>query len=505
VALVPNEIIALTPLAILTIAGLAAAILGTLGLKRQGMAGFALIAIVLAGVFSFASLYDVPGFGYVRDAVEALPVSSAGVPTVYGVYDVTPFSVFFAAIFLLVAGIVVLASPHSIRERHQGEYYALILFSTLGMMVVASARELITLFVGLELASFCTYALAGFYKKAPDSAEAAMKYFVIGSLSSAVTLYGISLIYGLAGTTNLDALSGGLVGAPGLIDPATGRIAPTLVFGWVFVLTGFAFKVSAVPFHMWSVDVYDGAPPTVSAFLAAASKKMGFAAIFKIFIIGLVAVQTNWTFLAAALAVVTMTVGNVVALSQTNVRRLLAYSSIAHAGYMLIALPIATQFALAGGLLHITTHAFMKAGAFVVVAAVATLGVSEDLNDWRGLSRRAPFLALAMAIFMLSFAGIPPFAGFASKFVLFSAAIQAGGWFVWLAVAGVVNSAISLYYYARIVRTMYVDEGGATTRLAIPASAIAAVAIALLGTIVIGLYPAPFYGFAVEAAASLIP
>jgi proton-translocating NADH-quinone oxidoreductase chain N len=287
----------------------------------------------------------------------------------------------------------------------------------------------------------------------------------------------------------------------------------------MFLFAGFAFKIAAVPFHMWAPDVYDGSPSTVSAFLAAGSKKMGFAALFKVFLVGLIAVRADWGLLVGIVAVVTMTLGNVLALNQTNIKRMLAYSSVAQAGYILIALPVAAaaldpstgQYALAGGIFHIITHAFMKAGAFVVVAALIAVGLSERIDDFRGLSRRAPLMAFAMAVFLVSFAGIPPLAGFASKFVLFSGAVYASltpenSWLIALAIAGILNSAVSLYYYAKVVRVMYVDEPLDHQRapLRFPRAIMASVVVALAAVILIGLWPAPVIEVSLRAAESVI-
>ena len=303
-----------------------------------------------------------------------------------------------------------------------------------------------------------------------------------------------------------------------LMAGAAHPYSPLIVLSTVFLLAGFGYKIAAFPFHMWAPDVYDGSPTAVSAFLAAGSKKMGFAALFKVFLVGLIAVRADWDVLVAIVAVATMTIGNVLALSQTNIKRMLAYSSVAQAGYMLIALPVAAvadpvtgQYALAGGIFHILTHAFMKAGAFIVVAALIAVGLSERLDDFRGLSRRAPLMAFSMAVFLVSFAGIPPLAGFASKFVLFSGAVQASlapehGWLIFLVIAGVLNSAVSLWYYARVVRVMYVDEPEAhqTAPLRLPKAITASVVVALLAVILIGLAPGPFIDISLRAAESVI-
>lgn len=398
------------------------------------------------------------------------------------------FSALFKLVFLIVALFVVIASIRYVeKEKHIAEYYTLIMFATVGMMLVASATDLIILFVGIELASLSSFALVGFRKKDKRGAEAATKYFVIGALSSAISLFGISLLYGATQTTNIAEIGS-------VIGTITG-MEPVVYISLVMLIAGFGFKVAIVPFHMWAPDVYEGAPTTVTSFLAAGSKKMGLVALFKIFLIGLLAIKADWEMAIAIIAVTTMTVGNVMAVSQTNIKRMLAYSSIAQAGYILIVLPIATDFALTGGIFHIITHAFMKGGAFLIVAGLAMSALGEELADYKGLAKRAPLLALGMAILLFSLAGIPPLSGFASKLVLFSSAVDAAvipatNWMIWLAVAGVLNSALSLYYYARVVKYMYVEKGP-EDRIRIPSTMAIAIFICVAATVVIGIYPEP--------------
>lgn len=414
-----------------------------------------------------------------------------------GLLQMDAFAGLFKLVFLAVALYVVLASIKYVEGRkHVAEYYTLIMLATVGMMVVASSMELITLFVGIELTTIASFALVGFKKEDKRSAEASTKYFVIGALSSAITLYGISLLYGATGTTSfseIGAVAGDLSG-----------MEPVVLMSTVMLVAGFGFKVAAVPFHMWAPDVYEGAPTPVTALLAAGSKKMGFIALFKIFLIGLLAIKADWEIAIGVLAVLTMTVGNILAISQTNMKRMLAYSSIAQAGYILIVLPIATDYALAGGIFHAITHAFMKGGAFVIVASLSVTALGERLADYKGLHKRAPYLALALGLLMLSLAGIPPLAGFASKFVLFSSAVDASivpgsGWLVWLAVAGVLNSALSLYYYARVVKYMYMEEGPKSP-VNIPRTMALAVFITVAATVIIGLFPDPVIDACQEAA-----
>lgn len=431
--------------------------------------------------------------------------------------EVSTFALFFKLVFLLVGVLVLLVSRDYLGEDAEtAEYYVLTSLALLGMLVVAGARDLLTLFVGLETAALSSYVLAGYHRRDKRTTEAATKFFVIGSLSAAITLYGISLVYAVAGTIRFDEVATALAA----------NDAPTvpLLLAVAFLVAGFGFKITSVPFHMWAPDVYDGAPTPVSALLSGASKKMGFVALFKVFFIALVAAKFQFDVLVGILAVLTMTVANVAALMQTRIKRILAWSSIAQAGYIMIALVVGTSFAVTGGLFHILTHAVMAGGAFVLVGILAARGIDDSLDSYRGLSKRAPFVSLAMAFLMFSLAGIPPLAGFASKFVLFGGAIDAGvaqnnNWFLFLAVAGIVNSAISLAYYVRVVRACYVDEpapvADASTQQAAAAGATAspillstgaafALAIVFVLTILMGVWPGPFIDFAQGAADSLL-
>jgi NADH-quinone oxidoreductase subunit N len=423
--------------------------------------------------------------------------------TLFGVFEMNMFALLFKSVFLGIGFLVVLGSVNYIKKHpNQSEYYTLILLSIVGMMVVASSMELITLFIGLELAGLSTYALAGFIKTDARSTEAATKYFIIGALSSAFLLYGISLVYGIAGSTSFTVI--------GEVFKSAGDFHTTSMIAIVFLITGFGFKIAVVPFHMWAPDVYEGAPTTITAFLAAGSKKMGFAAMFKLFLVGLLVVKTDWDVLIGIVAIVTMTVGNVIAISQDNIKRMLAYSSIAQAGYILIALPVGTSFALAGGLFHVLTHMFMKGGAFMVVAALYhATGKFNSIEDYRGLHRRSPLMAFAMMIFLLALAGVPPTGGFFSKFVLFSSAVdlwvQTESWVIWLAVAGILNSALSLYYYVRVIKYMYVEKGDSVKRINTGSHLTLAVIIAFAGIILTGILAEPFIKLCLEAAGTLIP
>jgi NADH-quinone oxidoreductase subunit N len=408
---------------------------------------------------------------------------------------VDAYSLTFKAVFLIVTGLVTLSSIAYLRpdEPHQGEYYCLLLLATIGMMFVASAGDLIVLFIGIELAGLSSYALVAFRKSSRKSSEGALKYYIIGSLSSATLLYGISMIYGATGTTNIY-----------LINEAIPDETPAMYIGLVFVTVGFGFKMAAVPFHAWAPDTYTGAPNPITAFLAAGSKKMGVAAAFKVFIVGLIALKSDFQTIFAVLAIITMTYGNLVALNQTNIKRMLAYSSIAQAGYILIAIVVASPFSIAAGVFHVITHAFMKGGAFICIGVLTWHRGTADIENFRGMRKRAPFTALALTIFLLSLAGIPPLGGFWSKVYLFASTIEAGEWLWWLALIGFLNSALSLYYYARVIKYMYVlPIEGKAKRLREPPLMVLAILIALFGILITGLLPEVFLQLAMNAAAAL--
>ncbi|MBI1296341.1 NADH-quinone oxidoreductase subunit NuoN [bacterium] len=384
-------------------------------------------------------------------------------------------------VVLLAAAFGVLLSQNYIDRisKNIGEYYALILLATVGMMLMGSAIDLIIIFLALEIFSLAVYVLSGYYRENPRSTEAGMKYFLLGAFASSFFVYGMALIYGAGGTTNLRLL------AESLQSPAANQML--LLPGIALLIVGFGFKVSLVPFHMWTPDVYQGAPTPVTAFMSVGTKTAAFAAFIRVLTEALPAQQETWGWMLAALAVITMTVGNLAALRQSSVKRMLAYSSVAHAGYLLVALVPATAQGAGAALFYVFAYAFMNIGAFAVLIALekATDGDVEQ-ERFNGIGSRLPWLALAMAIFMFSLAGIPPLAGFFGKFFIFKAAVDTG--WAWLAVVGMINSAISAYYYLRVVVAMYFNEGGSVERqqwLGLNVS----VAVAAIGTVVVGLYP----------------
>jgi len=412
-----------------------------------------------------------------------------------GLISVDAFGTFFKVIFLLSAALTLLLSVRylDIEGARHGEYVFMVLCATLGMMFMAGGTDLITLFIGLETMAIAFYILTGLLKPNRRSNEAAVKYFLLGAFSLGLLLYGLSLLYGMSGTTNLRALA---VAAAG-----HGR-DPWIVLAVILVVAGMAFKIAAVPFHMWAPDVYEGAPTPITAFLSVGSKAASFAMLLRIFIEGLPSLAVDWSMLFYVLSVLTMTVGNVAALTQSNIKRMLAYSSIAHAGYLLMGVIAGTPRGVAAMLIYLMIYAFMQMGAFAVVILMRRAdAIGDELKDLSGLFGRNPLAAVAMLIFMLSLGGIPPTAGFMGKFWLFSAAIDAN--YVWLAVIGVLNSAISLYYYLRVVVFMFMKDEATGSQPVLAPGLAAALVFTLFFTIVLGVYPRPLFELAELSARAL--
>ncbi|HEV2207600.1 MAG TPA: NADH-quinone oxidoreductase subunit N [Verrucomicrobiae bacterium] len=398
---------------------------------------------------------------------------------------------------LVLTCFALLLSADTDFTEHVGEYLALILLAAVGMMFLVSAEDILMIFVALELTSLSLYVLAAFNKSSRASAEAALKYFLFGGVSSAFTLFGLSLLYGLSGATNLDRIAAALHAAP---------LDPLLALAIVMTLIGLGFKVAAAPFHLWAPDVYQGAPTPSAAFIASGSKLAGFFILARVTMAGFKGVEggagwdaavPGWVPVVAAVAVISMLLGNLAALAQTSVRRLLAYSAIAHAGYILIGVVAHAGTSLAAVVYYAVTYALATLGAFGVVAAVERQTGRERLTDFAGLSRHAPLLSLCMMVFMLSLAGIPPLAGFFGKFYLFSAALGAGPQnlgLLWLVILALVMSAVSLYYYLKVLKQIYVADAAAGQTLPKPASPLlqATVAALALAVICLGCLPAWF-------------
>ena len=392
------------------------------------------------------------------------------------------FTTFFILLIGAVAALsILLAHPYLQAERaEQGEYYALVLFAAFGMVLMAASLELMTTFLGLETLSIALYIMAGYFRDRVRSTEAALKYLLLGAFASAFFLYGVAFIYGASGTTNLRRATAALAGQ---------EANPLLLLAMGLLIVGLGFKVALVPFHMWVPDVYQGAPTSVTAFMIAGTKAAAFAALLRILTTVLAPLQANWSQVLWVLAVCTMTLGNVVAISQRNIKRMLAYSSIAHAGYVLVAI-VGGSAGYASVLFYLLAYALMNLGAFAVVIALERSGEEGlELGDYRGLGWRRPGLALCMTLFMFALAGIPPTSGFIGKLYIFSAAIQ--GQYIWLAIIGVLNSVVSAFYYLGVIVAMYMGERAEPTpheRLA-PALVVALL-VAALGTLKLGLFPA---------------
>src|SRR5262245_31709582 len=428
-------------------------------------------------------------------AVSLVPFRSVHVEVSNGLIAVDQFAVFFKAIFLIAAILTVLMSQRylQIEGASPGEYYFLILCATLGMMIMAGGIDLISLFIGLETMAVSFYILAGFIKPNQRSNEAAVKYFLLGAFSLGILLYGMSLMYGLSGTTNLRVMAASF---------ETLQQDKRLVRAVILVVAGVGFKIAAVPFHMWAPDVYAGAPTPITAFLSVGSKAASFAMLMRIFVEGLPSMSPDWRLLFQVLSIATMTIGNFAAVTQTNVKRMLAYSSIAHAGYVLIGIVAGTPRGITATLVYLMIYTFMQLGAFGVIVLLRRQDVAGDeLKDFSGLHFRNPYAAFAMLLFMLSLGGIPPTAGFMGKFWLFKAAVDAG--LYPLAVIGVLNSAVSLYYYIRVVVFMYLkpETTGSepTTSVGLALALAAAVAV----TIVLGVYPELLFQVAAASARTL--
>lgn len=410
--------------------------------------------------------------------------------TFHGMWVVDNFARFFKLIFLLGTELTILISIKYLEseEMQLAEYYALILFATIGMMIMASGAELITIFLGLELMSLSLYVLAGYTRGRMVSNEAALKYFLLGSFATAFLLYGIALLYGSTGTTDIQSISKFIAN--------TGLQAPVVVIGMALLVIGFGFKTAAVPFHMWAPDVYEGAPAPITAFMSAGPKAAAFAAFVRIFMGALPSLHGEWTGLIWIMAVLTMTLGNVIALVQDNIKRMLAYSSIAHAGYLLVAFLAAGQLGVSSILYYLLAYTFMNIGAFAIITVIAGKGEQRvRIDDYRGVGYKYPVAAIAMSLFLFSLAGIPPTGGFMGKFYIFSAAIKAG--YTGLAVIGVINSVVSVYYYLRVTVAMYMQAPSMTQETEAPAvifspALILAICISAYGVLSLGLFPASY-------------
>jgi NADH-quinone oxidoreductase subunit N len=411
-------------------------------------------------------------------------------------------ALFFKVIFI-AAAFMAIGSSFGITQtkivNHRGEFFGLILFSTIGMMFLASSRELLSLYIGLELTTIPLFVLAAFFKDDKKSVEAGIKYLIVGALSSALLLYGISFLYGLSGTTDLTHMQISLA----MIQLATqGQMGAILVLAIVAIVAGLGFKLALPPFHQWVPDVYEGAPTPVTAFLSVGSKGAGVVAFIKVVVVGLYSfyepfmAPNDWGIMVGVLAAAAMIIGNVVAIKQTNIKRMLAYSSIAHAGYILVGMVALNQYGLASVAFYMFAYLFTNMGAFAIVTLFEDKTGSCEIADYDGIARTSPFIAISMTVFMLSLTGVPPLAGFVGKFYVFAAAIDMAanpglGWIYWLVGVGLITSVFALYYYANVIKVMYFGKSEDPVKVAFNPPAVAVILIGLIGVLLFGLFPGP--------------
>jgi NADH-quinone oxidoreductase subunit N len=424
--------------------------------------------LVLTAAAIIVSSWSVPG----------LPQT----PMFAAMFALDAFSIFFKLLFVLtIAMIVLLSDAYLTGTRYSSwEYYSLLAFALCGMMFMASGVHLAAIYIGLELMSLSSYILAGYFKNEQKSTEAAMKYFVLGAVSSAILLYGISLIYGVTGSLNLLEIARAM---------STLVTNDALMFGIMLLGAGLCFKIAAAPFHVWTPDVYEGAPTPITAFLSTASKAAAFSIFLRIFYVALPQFHLDWSNVLGSIAALSMIIGNLAAITQDNVKRMLAYSSIGHAGYVLLGILAVSEMGIWGVLVYSVVYVFASLGIWATVLMLERQEYGgERIDDFEGLHRRAPWIAFAMVVFLLSLGGIPPTAGFIGKYFLFAAAVQAG--FGWLAIVAVLMSAVSMFYYLRLVVAMYLREGG-EGQLVTGGSLKAVAVICLIITLVLGVIPTP--------------
>ena len=460
------DLIALAPVLVLSVFAMGVLVLDLWAGKNKTLLMFvSLIGLLMTAISAFAK-HPLPAFAFTDS------------------YTVDHLSIFFTCIFTLSSALAILLSTEY-NERNgmkAGEYYALILLCTVGMIVLASSTDMIMIFLGIEIVSICLYVLAGFRRDDPVSNEAALKYFLLGAFATGFLLYGMTLIYGSTGSTNIFKIAEFI--------KTNDSSSPLMLMGIVLLVIGFGFKVAAVPFHMWAPDVYHGSPTPVTAFMAVGPKAAAFAAFFRVFKEGIPNMAANWEILLCIVAVLSMFVGNLGAIMQTNIKRMLAFSSISHAGYLIIAVITKSSLAGSGLLFYMLTYAFTTFGAFGIVILLGRKGEENlELENYSGLAYKHPLLALSMTVFLLSLGGLPPFAGFVAKFYIFSAAIEEG--FVTLVIIAVLNSAISFYYYLKVVVFMYMKEPTGEFQISLTPMTLFVVIIGIIGTVELGIYPDP--------------
>jgi len=430
----------------------------------------------------------------------SIRISSSLISSLFmGTIAIDPFSQFFKVLILISTALVILMSFNSkeLKDYRVGEYYSILAIMAFGLFLMASAIDILMVYIAIEIVSIMSFFLAGYLKKKPESNEASLKYVIYGAFSSGIMLYGLSILFGLTGTTKFFEMQSA-------ITSLSSDASLALIIATVFILVGFGYKISAVPFHFWTPDVYEGSPTTITAYLSVAPKAAGFAMIIRFFnqVFGdgnafsseswLALNGIPWPQLLGILAAATMTVGNLVAIQQNSVKRMLAYSSIAHAGYMMMALPLMSQSGIYAIMIYLTMYLFMNLGAFYVVIYVQGKFGGENFENFNGLGWKMPFVGVVMTLFMVALTGLPPTAGFIGKFYIFAAVIEAGSQYYWLAFVGVINSVISLYYYIRVVKHMYLF-GERSESISMPSSKLVTVVLLVLAipTFIFGWYFGP--------------
>lgn len=466
------DLISLAPVLVLSVFAMGVLLLDLFaGKNKSGLVFVSLVGLLMTAISAFAK--------------GDLPVHSFG-----GSYVVDHMSVCFTMIFCMSSALAILLSvEYNKRVKIRiGEYYSLILFCTVGMIILASSTDMIMIFLGIEIVSICLYVLAGIRRDDPKSNEASLKYFLLGAFAAGFLLYGMALVYGSTGTTKLVEIGR-------LLNTGEVTSQPLLMMGVVLLVIGFGFKVASVPFHMWAPDVYQGAPSPVTAFMAVGPKAAAFAAFFRVFAESFQALAPSWEVILSVVAIITMFVGNLGAILQTNIKRLMAYSSISHVGYILIAIIAKDSLGSASLLFYMLTYAFMIFGTFGIIILMGREGEENlELENYAGLGFRYPLVAMCLSIFLLSLGGMPPLAGFIAKFYIFQAALSEG--FVVLVVFAVLNSAISLYYYLKVIVYMYMREPTSELKISMTPITIMVIAISLLATLQLGLFPGPVISLA---------
>lgn len=466
------DLVSIAPVLVLTVFAMGVLVLDLFAGKNKTLLAFvSIVGLMMTAISAFAKV--------------GLPVHSFN-----DSYIVDNLSVCFILIFTLSSALAILISiDYNKRENIQaGEFYSLILFCTVGMILLASSTDLIMIFLGIEIVSICLYVLAGIRRNHLKSNEAALKYFLLGAFATGFLLYGMALMYGATGTTNLIKIAD-------LIKTGGVSSEPLLLLGVVLLVIGFGFKVASVPFHMWAPDVYQGAPSPVTAFMAVGPKAAAFAAFFRVFAETLPEISGFWETLLVTVSILTMFFGNLGAIMQTNIKRLLAYSSISHVGYILIAVLAKNTLGGASLLFYMLTYAFMIFGVFGIIIILGRKGDENlEIEGYSGLGFKHPAIAFCMTIFMLSLGGLPPLAGFVAKFYIFNAALQEG--FLMLVIIAVLNSAISLYYYLKVIVFMYMKDPVKEFHLAHSPMTLFVIVLAVIGTIQLGIFPDPVISLA---------